>query len=120
MAIFLPTGRKIQYTRLTIPRGLRRYFRGRREVWRSLRTSDRRLGKAQSDRWLAQGRQLFVTLERRGKYMSPYEIEDLVARWLENRLEFAEDCRALMGPMSDDCREANLGCLDMTREETFE
>jgi len=114
MPTFVPPHRQSVYCRLHIPVKLRPFFNGRREVWKSLTTTDRQLAEVKAAKWEAQGRALFLALGRRGKYMHKFDIERLVASWLESELEDAEDYRAVNGPFIPGGPSA---LLNDTREE---
>lgn len=101
MQIFLPSNRLSFYSRSTIPRRIRSFFKGRREVWRSLRTTDKELAHVRAVRWHASGRQLFLTLKRYGGRMTQEEIETLVQRWLDTVLNEADHDQLMAGPLSD-------------------
>lgn len=102
MRIFLPTNRLSFYSRSTIPLRLRSFFKGRREVWRSLRTTDKELAHVRAVRWHASGRQLFLTLKRYGGRMTQDQIEALVQGWLDTVLDEADHNRLVAGPVSDE------------------
>lgn len=120
MSTFLPKNRTSFYTRITIPTVLRAHFEERVEVWKSLRTVDKEEASCRSLRWEAQAKRLFRTLRLRGKHMTKDQIEVLVSDWLEAELDYAEDCRALAGPMSDDERESQLDGLGIMFDEAHE
>jgi len=103
------------YARLSIPVKLKPFFNGRREVWKSLKTTDPQVAEVKAAKWEAQGRALFLALGRRGKYMHKFDIERLVNTWLESELEDAEDYRAVNGPFISGAGPAAL--LNDTREE---
>ncbi len=90
---------------MTIPKRLRSYFEGRREVWRSLSTTDRAEAECRSLAWQAQGKRLFHTLQRHGDRMTKHQIEALVSRWLEDALDEDEDERAMQGRITEALRE---------------
>lgn len=107
MSTFLPKKRTSLYTRLVIPKGLRKaYFAGRREVWKSLGTADKAEADYQSLQWEALGRRLFKTLNRHGANMKKTQIEALISNWLDAALDEAEDARASHGHRTDDERES--------------
>ena len=99
--IFLHPKRGSFYHRSHVPRRLRGLFNGRTEVWRSLDTADKDEARARSAQWDARIQQLFQALRKGGEGMTKDERELLVAHWLESELEYAEDCRALAGRVSD-------------------
>ena len=102
--IFLHPKRHSYYHRSIIPRRLCPYFKGRVQVWRSLKTDDSDEAKARSSQWNARVQRVFVTLKKHGARMTPVEIEALIARWIETELEESEDYRA-MRPVTDDYLE---------------
>ncbi|WP_407921306.1 DUF6538 domain-containing protein [Candidatus Nitrospira nitrosa] len=70
------------------PKALRVYFRGRVEVWKSLKTTDKEEASCRASQWIASGTRLFFTLRRlgeasrkRGRHMTKGQIEALVSRW---------------------------------------
>lgn len=63
---------------------------------------------------------LFQALRRGGEGMTKDERELLVAHWLEGELEYAEDCRALAGRVSDARREDILEGLSIMEEQNSE
>lgn len=97
--------RKTYYHRAQIPRKLRQHFKGRVELWRSLRKADKDEAQARSAAWESRVRQLFLALRRYGDRMTNEQREALVAHWLEVELDEAEDARTLNGYASDDYRE---------------
>lgn len=93
--------RRSAYTRITIPRTLRVYFEGRREVWRSLGTVEKEEATYRSLQFEASAQRLFLTLTQHGRRMTKYQIETLISRCLEEALDEAEDARAMGGPIAD-------------------
>lgn len=89
-AIFLPAGRDSYYARLTVPLLLQPFLSGRKEVWRSLKTTDKELAHVRASTWHASGQRLFHTLKRYGDRMTKADIESLVQRWLDTALDEAE------------------------------
>ena len=87
------------------------------EVWRSLDTADKDEARARSAQWDARIQQLFQTLRRNGDRMTTEEREALVAHWLETELDYAEDCRAMAGVVSEAYQEDQLHGLDIMFEE---
>jgi hypothetical protein len=83
---------KILYHRAFIPGRLQPYFKGRRQLWRSLRTIDRELAVIRSAQWTARIHRLFLTLKIKGAYMTNDQREELVTRWMTAELDEAEDC----------------------------
>ncbi|OYT21788.1 MAG: hypothetical protein CCU26_00595, partial [Nitrospira sp. UW-LDO-01] len=90
---------------MVIPKGLRIYFNGRREVWKSLKTTDKEEASCRSSQWIALGKRLFYTLRKRGRHMTKGQIEALVSNWLEAAFDEAEDHRAIHGHISEAVRE---------------
>ena len=118
--IFVPPRRQSFYHRTTIPKGLRPFFEGRLEYWRSLHTTDNDEARLKSAQWEARIRRVFVTLKRRGKTMTIAEIDTLIARWIDTTLDEAEDYRATCGPVSDTYRESQLEGIAIEFEATEE
>jgi hypothetical protein len=108
---FFHKGRKTYYTRAYIPRKLRRLIHNRLELWRSLDTADADVAALRLALWDTRLHRVFLTLKREGKYMTQVEIDALVEHWLEGELDYADDCRALAGPVSDAHRESQLDGL---------
>jgi hypothetical protein len=99
---------------VVIPKGLRVYFGGRREVWKSLCTTDKAEAECRSLQWQAQGKRLFHTLQRHGDRMTKHQIDALISRWLEDALDEAEDERAMRGRISEAQREdSQLGLSEL-------
>lgn len=90
---------------MVIPKGLRIYFNSRREIWKSLRTTDKDEATCRSSQWIASGKRLFFTLRKRGRHMTKGQIEALVSNWLEAAFDEAEDGRAMGGYISEAVRE---------------
>lgn len=105
LATFARNNRRSVYTRITIPRRLRVYFEGRREVWRSFGTVDKGEATYRSLQFKASGQRLFRNLTQHGRHMTKNQIETLVSRWLAEALDEAEDDRAIGGPVSDSALE---------------
>ena len=118
--IFLHPKRGSFYHRSHVPRRLRALLNGRAEVWRSLDTADKDEARARSAQWDARIQRLFQTLRTSGEGMTKDEREQLVAQWLEAELEYAEDCRAVAGPMSDAHRESQLEGLWIIQDDNTE
>jgi hypothetical protein len=59
---FLHPKRKTYYHRSIVPRRLRPYFRGREQLWRSLKTEDKDEATLKSAQWTARIQRLFLTL----------------------------------------------------------
>jgi integrase len=104
-AMFLPKNRRFLYDRVTVPYSLRAYFKGRIEVWKSLRTTDRTEAQYRAAQWQAKAHRLFRTLTRTGADMTKTEIDALIESWIESELDESEDARVMGGPISDDERE---------------
>lgn len=92
--LFRPGKRPSYYHRAIIPRRLRPWFQGRAQVWRSLSTNDRDLATLKALAWETHAKQLFLTLKRQGRHMTPAEIETLITRWMNAELDKTEDMRA--------------------------
>lgn len=105
--LFRPRNRPSYYHRAVIPRRLRRYFKGRSQVWRSLSTRDQAVARMKSLALAARASKVFFTLQRYGGTMTPGEIEALIARWIDSELEESEDYRALHR-LNDDQREIKV------------
>ncbi len=120
MSTFLLKSRKAIYSRVIIPKALRKYFGERVEVWRSCRTLNKDEATCRSLKWKAEAKRLFRTLRQHGGHMKKEQIEALVSNWLEAELDYAEDCRALAGRMSDDERESQLDGLGIMFDEAHE
>ncbi|MEP6935997.1 MAG: DUF6538 domain-containing protein, partial [Nitrospirota bacterium] len=103
--VFRRPNQKTFYHRSNIPHRLRPYFRGRAQLWRSLKTAHKDQAILKSAQWTARIQQLFLTLKKRGERMTQEEQEALVAHWLERELDEAEDARAMAGTISDEYRE---------------
>ncbi|SLM46471.1 protein of unknown function [Nitrospira japonica] len=118
--VFRHSSRPTFYRRVHIPRKLRQHFKGRVEVWRSLRTADQDEASARSAQFEAQTKRLFVTLKKYGDRMTNEERDILVSHWLESELDYAEDCRVLAGPISDQQRDDYVACPDIMSDEAHE
>jgi hypothetical protein len=92
--VFLHPKRKTYYYRAQIPKNLRRHFKGRVELWRSLKTKDMDEAKLKSLQWDIHAHRVFFTLKKHGATMNPAEIDALIERWMEAELEVGEDHRA--------------------------
>ena len=106
MSYFFVPARKSFYYRSHIPRRLRRLLKGRREVWRSLKTSDKDEAKVRSATWDSRTLHLYMTLRKQGERMTEEQREALVSQWLDAELEYAEDCHATAGKISEAKRDA--------------
>ena len=115
--IFLHPKRGSFYHRSHVPRRLRSLLNGRAEVWRSLDTADKDEARARSAQWDARIQQPYQTLRRNGDRMTTEEREALVAHWLETELDYAEDCRAMAGVVSEAYQEDQLHGLDIMFKE---
>jgi hypothetical protein len=102
--IFTPPGRKTLYHRALIPLRLRHYFKGREQLWRSLKTTDPDEAKLKSLQWDTRAQRVFLTLKRQGGRMTPAEIETLIAHWMDSQLEEFEDALADF-PIDDEDRD---------------
>jgi hypothetical protein len=102
---FLHPKRKTFYHRAIIPRRLQPYFRGREQLWRSLKTEDKDEATLNSAQWTARIQRVFLTLKKQGDRMTNEQREALVSHWLEAELDEAEDARTLAGSLSYDYRE---------------
>ena len=118
--IILPAKRKVYYHRSVVPKHLKRLLMGRAQIWRSLDTNDLDEARARSAAWDARVQRLFVALKKDGNRMTEQEREALVAHWLESELDYAEDCRVLAGPISDDHRESQLEGLSIMYDDAHE
>ena len=78
---FIPLHRLKYVFRVTVPRSLAPYFR-RRQIWRSLKTSDKDRARLRAAQFTVHFQTLFLKLKAEGAFMTPTEIETLVARWL--------------------------------------
>jgi hypothetical protein len=90
MAIVFPRFKdQILYHRAFIPGRLQPYFKGRSQLWRSLRTTDRDLAVIRSAQWTTRIHRLFLTLKRQGASMTNAQREELVTRWMDAELDEA-------------------------------
>lgn len=112
--------RKTFYRRVYIPQKIRQHFKGRVEVWRSLKTADAEEADLRASEFEARTKRLFVTLKREGDRMTQAQIDRLVSQWLDSELDEAEDYRALSGPVSDQAREDQLMGLSIMQDESYE
>jgi hypothetical protein len=118
--IFLHPTRQTYYHRSDVPKKLKRLLKGRAQIWRSLKTASKDEAKARSAAWDSRIQRLFATLKRNGDRMTEDEREQLVAHWLERELDYAEDCRTLAGPVSDERKESFLTGLSIMAETAHE
>ena len=95
LTLFQPRRRLCFYHRAVIPQALRPYFRGRRQVWKSLRTTDPDQARLLTLTLQARTQRLFLTLKREGQYMTTADIARLIADWKDTELERLEDVRVL-------------------------
>lgn len=94
------------YFRRRIPADLRRLFAGRKEIWRSLRTKDR---KSANNLSIIVEHSIEATFTRMRKTM---EIETLARQFTASRLNSIEDKRT-----ADDCHPELAEWLTLTPEE---
>jgi integrase len=120
MSYFFVSDRKSFYYRSHIPRPLRRLLKGRREVWRSLFCTDKDLAKLRAASWDRRTLHLYMTLRKQGDRMTEAQREALVSEWLDAELEYAEDCRAIAGRISEAKLQAQLEGLSIMQEEAAE
>lgn len=118
--VFHHPKRKTYYHRSIIPRRLQSYFKGREQLWRSLKTGDKDEATLKSAQWTARIQRLFLTLRKQGDRMTDEQREALVSHWLEVELDEAEDARTLAGPLSDDYREGVWHVLSDQMDEAHE
>jgi hypothetical protein len=118
--VFLLPKRKTYYHRSVVPRKLKPYFKGRQQLWRSLKTEDKDEAILRSAQWTARIHQLFLTLKKQGDRMTEDQREALVAHWLEVELDEAEDARTLAGSTSDSYREGVWHVLSDQMDEAHE
>ncbi len=117
---FLHPKRKTYYHRSVVPRRLQPYFKGREQLWRSLKTEDKDEATLKSAQWTARIQRLFLTLKKQGDRMTNEQREALVSHWLEVELDEAEDARTLAGSLSDDYREGIWHVLSDQLDEAHE
>lgn len=118
--IFLHPKRKSYYHRSNVPTNLQRLLKGRSEIWRSLKTMDKAEAKVRSAAWDSRVQRLFLALNKEGERMTERQREALVSHWLEVQLDYAEECRATAGRISEARWEANLDGLDIMAEQAHE
>src|SRR5438094_2694952 len=118
--VFLHPKRKTFYHRSIIPRRLQPYFKGREQLWRSLKTEDKDQATLKSAQWTTRIQRLFLTLKKQGERMTNEEREALVTHWLEVELDEAEDARTLAGYITDDHREGVWHVLSDQMDDTYE
>jgi integrase len=120
MSYFFVPARKSFYYRSHVPKRLRRLLKGRREVWRSLFCKDKDEAKLRAAVWDNRTLQLYMTLRKQGDRMTEEQREALVSEWLDAELEYAEDCRATAGHMSESHWESQFDGLDIMADEAHE
>jgi hypothetical protein len=118
--IFRHPKRKMYYHRSTVPISLQRFLKGREEIWRSLKTADKAEAKVRSAAWESRVQRLFLMLGREGDRMTEEQREALVSHWLEVELDYAEECRATEGRISEAWRERQLEGLSVLADEAHE
>ena len=91
---FLHPTRHTYYHRVRIPKKIRQYFKGKIEVWRSLKTADKDHAEVRAAQFDARTRRLFLTLKKSGERLSKDRIEALVQNWLETEIDELEDLMA--------------------------
>ena len=89
--LFNRPNRKTLYHRSTIRRGLRPYFLGRVQLWRSLETSDKDRATLRSAQFTVHFQTLFLKLKKDAARMTPVEIAALIARWMDAQVSTIED-----------------------------
>ena len=105
---------------IQIPRPRRGYLGGRAEIWRSLKTNDKDEARAKVAHWQSRAQRVFTVLRKQGEHMTQAQIDALVEHWLESELDYAEDCRAMAGPISVNHLEAQLDGLGIMHEQAHE
>ena len=118
--IFLHPTRRLYYHRSSVPTRLKRLLKGRVEIWRSLKTADKGEVKVRSAAWDSRIQRLFFTLGREGDRMTEEQRDALVSHWLETELDYAEECRATAGRITDKVWEDQLDGLSFMREQAHE
>ena len=118
--VILSRKRKSLYHRIWIPKTLRPFFNGRKEVWRSLGTTDREEAVCRSSKWISEAKRLFRILKQHGGRMTKEQLDALVSGWLASELDYAEDCRVLAGRMGDERRQDNLDGLNIMHDIAYE
>src|SRR6188508_3102754 len=118
--VFLHPTRKTYYRRVQIPRKIRPYFRGKVEVWRSLKTADKDQAQVRAALFDAQTRRVFVALKKSGERLSKEQIEALVQHWLETEIDELEDFMAVNGPFSEQDMDTKQVVLSDLWEEATE
>jgi hypothetical protein len=119
MLLFHKT-RRTYYHRAHVPKKLRHLLAGRSEVWRSLDTADKDEAKLRSATWESRFLGLYRELRRNGETMTQEDREALVGRWLECKLDEAEDWRAMSGPYSENDLDTKSEILSGLMEDTWE
>jgi hypothetical protein len=73
--VFLHPKRKTYYHRSVVPRGPQPYFKGREQLWRSLKTEDKDEATLKSALWTARIQRLFMTLKKQVDRMTDEQPE---------------------------------------------
>ena len=120
MSYFFVPDRQSWYYRTYIPKELWPLLHGRREVWRSLFCIDKDEARLRAADWNNRTQRVYMTLRKQGDRMTEDQRDTLVAAWLDAELEYAEDCRATAGRMSESKVEAQLEGLSIMQEEAAE
>lgn len=93
---------------------------GKREVWRSLGTTNTDTARYRALQLKAAAHRLFKALTDKGRYMTQTQIDALVSKWLNDALDEAEDQRAMVGPVSEARREDAQTGLDALLDYSHE
>src|SRR5262245_8553367 len=117
MPHFFVPDRKTFYYRSHVPERLQRLLNGRTQIWRSLKCTDKEEARLRSVAWEHRLLQLYRTLKRHGEHMTNEQRKALVSHWLDAELEYAEDCRATAGVISDEKRDGYLEVLAMLQQD---
>lgn len=91
--VFHHPKRKTFYHRSIIPRRLQPYFKGREQLWRSLKTADKDEATLKSAQWTASIHRLFLTLKKQGDRMTNEQRERLVTQKGSVRVRLPTGCR---------------------------
>ncbi len=116
--LFRPRRRLSFYHRAVVPLALRSYFRGKRQVWRSLKTTDPDHARLLTLILRARTQRLFLTLKREGQYMTSVEIDRLIAEWKDAELERLEDARVLH--RFDEDQRSHMADLTIEQHEALD
>lgn len=92
------------YSRLIVPHAFRSHV-GRREILKSVRTTDRAQAKLKADVWEGHLAELFLLLRRHHETMTPDQIAALVQRYITDSLDAGEEDRSAR-IVCEDQREA--------------